>query len=284
MKTFFRKLLIALCALSLILSLASCGKETEKTEFDREQVAAVAETVVHLMSSVQPERREEIASFDEEDLSALEMAFAQQGLRIRGSAFQSGYESYASAMETLGSLQEADVSHAVIDAEDGEITCTLNLTGTEKRDSGKPMTAEMEILLSRKLTVNGITVNQNKTFGEKITGAALNTVLGMGTTFLVLIFISLVIWLMGSIVQGMQKKPDKPDELEQGVKGARSGKSGKNAASASVPETSGQNEEALIAVIAAAIAAYESGRTGKPVSPDTFIVRSVRRRQNRRSA
>ena len=38
------------------------------------------------------------------------------------------------------------------------------------------------------------------------------------------------------------------------------------------------DDKALIAVISAAIAAYESEEGGVPVSPDTFIVRSLRRR------
>ena len=38
--------------------------------------------------------------------------------------------------------------------------------------------------------------------------AALNTVLGMGTTFVVLIFLSLIIALMGKILSGGFKKPE----------------------------------------------------------------------------
>jgi Na+-transporting methylmalonyl-CoA/oxaloacetate decarboxylase gamma subunit len=49
-------------------------------------------------------------------------------------------------------------------------------------------------------------------------------------------------------------------------------------APAPVAETKAADDTELIAVIAAAIAAYESEATGVAVSPDTFVVRSIRRR------
>ena len=102
-----------------------------------------------------------------------------------------------------------------------------------------------------------------ESLGEKMANAAGNTLMGMGTVFLVLIFISLLISCFKFIPQIMDKftkKPSvekKPEVVEE------------------TSETVTANEEddsELIAVIAAAIAASEQ------TSTDSFVVRSIRRR------
>ena len=93
--------------------------------------------------------------------------------------------------------------------------------------------------------------------------AAGNTLMGMGTVFLVLIFISLLISCFKFVPQIMDKLSkkssvgEKPEVVEE------------------ISETVTANEEddsELIAVIAAAIAASEQ------TSTDSFVVRSIRRR------
>ena len=53
--------------------------------------------------------------------------------------------------------------------------------------------AVVEILLDDQLTLTGITTNVKYSMGELMEKAALNTILGMGTVFVVLILISLII-------------------------------------------------------------------------------------------
>ena len=98
---------------------------------------------------------------------------------------------------------------------------------------------------------------------EKMADAAGNTLMGMGTVFLVLIFISLLISCFKFVPQIMDKLSkkssvgEKPEVVEE------------------ISETVTANEEddsELIAVIAAAIAASEQ------TSTDSFVVRSIRRR------
>ena len=93
--------------------------------------------------------------------------------------------------------------------------------------------------------------------------AAGNTLMGMGTVFLVLIFISLLISCFKFIPQIMDKLSKKSSVVE------------KPEAVEEISETVTANEEddsELIAVIAAAIAASEQ------TSTDSFVVRSIRRR------
>ncbi|EKC45177.1 Sodium ion-translocating decarboxylase, partial [human gut metagenome] len=90
-----------------------------------------------------------------------------------------------------------------------------------------------------------------------------NTLMGMGTVFLVLIFISLLISCFKFIPQIMDKLSKKSSVVE------------KPEVVEEISETVTANEEddsELIAVIAAAIAASEQ------TSTDSFVVRSIRRR------
>lgn len=102
------------------------------------------------------------------------------------------------------------------------------------------------------------------TMGEKMTKAALNTVMGMGTVFVVLILISLIIYSFRfiSVVQdkltGKAKEAPKPEVAAV-----------QNAALAEAPLT---DDLELVAVISAAIAANEG------TSADAFVVRSIHRR------
>ncbi|MBQ9609192.1 MAG: OadG family protein [Lachnospiraceae bacterium] len=103
--------------------------------------------------------------------------------------------------------------------------------------------------------------------------AGMNTLLGMGTVFVVLIFISFIISLFKYLPKLFGKKKDKEDEKES-----------KEPVSIPAPipslvpaggENLANNDE-LVAVITAAIYAAESA-SGNSYSKDTLIVRSIKR-------
>ena len=93
--------------------------------------------------------------------------------------------------------------------------------------------------------------------------AGLNVVMGMGTVFLVLILISLVIWLFKFI-------PDIQKALSGEKKQQKAASTVQDSAATVVEEVTDDTE--LIAVIAAAIAASTGAST------DDFVVRSIKRR------
>lgn len=110
-----------------------------------------------------------------------------------------------------------------------------------------------------------VNVDKVYTLGEKMTKAALNTLMGMGTVFVVLILISLIIYCFRLISVIQDKLADR--------------KSGTAKAEDAVVEQIGQREEQqlidnleLVAVISAAIAASEG------TSTEGFVVRSIHRR------
>lgn len=103
------------------------------------------------------------------------------------------------------------------------------------------------------------------TMGEAVAKAGLNTLMGMGTVFLVLIFISFVISLFGLFSKTGSKKNKKEEvkaEEPQVV-----------TAQAAV-----SSDDEIIAVISAAIAAYEEEMAGSGLPADQLVVRSIKKR------
>jgi sodium pump decarboxylase gamma subunit len=100
--------------------------------------------------------------------------------------------------------------------------------------------------------------------GELMGKAALNTLIGMGTVFVVLILISCIISLFKFIPKIQESFTKKKAKETAGVDNA--------VAHIVVQEETGADDLELAAVIAAAIAAYEGS-----ASTDGFVVRSIRK-------
>lgn len=145
----------------------------------------------------------------------------------------------------------------IIDCSDKDVKMTFGLACFDSLSSPQLTTTEFS-LAGQEQKSQG-----EETMKEKLTSAALNTVVGMGTVFVVLIFISLIIYCFNFIpkIQAVFSKK-KEDVFEEEV----------------FPNTFTEEEKAvsddtqLIAVIAAAIAASENTTT------DSFVVRSIRKR------
>lgn len=168
--------------------------------------------------------------------------------------------SWSSAMEDIGEFKSI-TDHEVLVDEDGA-TINVTIEGTEHN-------AVVEILLDSELTLTGITTNVQYTFGELMEKAALNTILGMGTVFVVLILISLLISCFVFIPRlqaALTRKKDEDTKEPEAVAAAPV-----SAVSAAVTEDLTDDYE-LVAVIAAAVAASEGA-----ASTDGFVVRSIRR-------
>ena len=118
--------------------------------------------------------------------------------------------------------------------------------------------------------VVSITTNVTYSFGELMKNAALNTLIGMGTVFVVLILISLIISCFNIIPKIQEKKKKKAEAKDATTTGASVQADPVVAQIAAKEELADDTE--LVAVIAAAIAAYEGAG-----STDGFVVRSIRK-------
>lgn len=106
--------------------------------------------------------------------------------------------------------------------------------------------------------------------------ALVNTALGMGTVFCVLILISFIIYLFKFIPKliNRERKAEavKVPAAEPSV--VKKAKEEKPAAKAAKTSEDGQ----IIAVIAAAVAAQMTEETGVPVTADGLVIRSIHKR------
>lgn len=260
------------CLLLAIAALSACGASSDtSSEIDTDAVYATARGVISVFDSINPEAYDQVSSFTEDELEDVTAMLAQQGLNITAEAFGNGFESYLSAQEDLGDI--VDVSDITeVSEKNGEITAHITLTGTGTKPDGSPRTADTEIIMSESMKVSSAAFNIEQTMGEKLSHAGLNTLLGMGTTFCILILISVVIYLLSFVPRLLDgsKKEKKSDAVDKTIDQIIAKE--ENAASGA----KASNDE-LIAVISAAIAAYESSATGRTVTPDTFIVRSLKK-------
>ncbi len=258
--------------LMVLLLVFGCGKEKAVLEYDPMTVSTVAHSAISVFGSIRPDSYEAVMNFDEEDLDGVTSMLASQGLKIENEAFANGFNSYVSAIEEMGAF--TDVSDPTdITASATDITALLQITGTNDGPDGSVRTCTAEVILSKNMTVKNVAFNIDRTTGEKLSNAGLNTLLGMGTTFTILILISIVIWLLSFIPKILSGESKKKPEAEKAVDNTID----QIIAKEEQEKESKGDEDELIAVIAAAIAAYESEETGQEVSPDTFIVRSLKK-------
>ena len=199
----------------------------------------------------------QLISAGEQTIEAMDQIVSQGGeeLYVSDSVFYESLATYSSAMEDIGSYLGTD--GGTVERSGDNIIISINILGSEHN-------AVVEIMLDDTINMTGIAVNVDYSMGEIMEKAALNTLLGMGTVFVVLVLISLIISAFGFIPKlqdSFRKKPvvvpeDKAETIVPQV----------------VEEEDFSDDLELIAVISSAIAAYEgSGHT------DGFVVRSIRK-------
>lgn len=105
------------------------------------------------------------------------------------------------------------------------------------------------------------------TIGEILKIAAIDTVLGMGTVFAVLIIISLVIWLLGVLFK--QEDPALAKAAASAVTSP--------ATTATASQADSVADAELAAVISAAIHQFARNQYGEEIDEDQYIIRNIRR-------
>ncbi len=230
-----KKLLVILGMITCMACLAACGEEEAQSgPISQEQAVQIGTTIVDQMNTIVSQ-------------GAIEQYVDQPVL-------YSGFQGWESALKDIGTYE--GVSGGSVSFMDDEVAININVLGSSHD-------ADVEIVLDDALaTYIGITTNVHYSTGEIMAKAGMNTLIGMGTVFAVLILISLIISCFTFISKfERQKKQEAPAP----------------AVAAPVVEQTAANEELsddteLVAVIAAAIAAYEGA-----ASTDGFVVRSIRK-------
>ena len=215
-----------------------------------------------------------ITNFSEEELDNLIDDYEYQ----QNTIIVNGLNSWKSSKKDLGEF----VQHDTITSEkksDGSYRVVINSTFTQRK-------GEFILGMDRKLQkFTEITFNAEYTFAEKMSQAFTNLVIGMGTVFAVLVFLTWVISLF-ELANKWQKK------MEESKKAKAAAKAAQAAAAAPAPEKAAPAPAAapaapapsaleIQAVIAAAIAAYEaesgSSIEKQPALANGISIRSIRR-------
>ncbi len=237
-----RKLLAILGVITCMVGLCACGQEetapSSSSNFDEASLLQYGEATVQQVDMIVSQGTMEQYASDP--------------------VIYNGLVDWQNALDDIGNFEGTDGGSVEIGEE--EIVISINITGSDHN-------AVMEIVCPADMSgYEGISTNIEYSTSENMGRAAMNTLIGMGTVFVVLIIISLIISAFGVIpkleakLKAKEKQPI-PEAKPVPV-----------AAPVAAAEEELSDDTELVAVIAAAIAAYEgSGST------DGFVVRSIRK-------
>lgn len=290
-----KKFLTMLCMLTCVLGLTACGSKTEDSTLiqKRADTAKVISTdfvvpymLIFFDDNMAAQYQDNYDVHELEHLAELDFNYAlnvftnQYGasynfntIDVDGLAILNGIISFSGMSDSIGDVDVSNGFTATYEISKDEIIVTVPLTGTVTDKDGNLRTGKVEIIYSNDifLTMESCTLNMDQTMPELMLKATMDTLMGMGTVFVVLILISFLIWALGGIpkLQAKFSKSKKEEDMQAITTDAVD-----NTIAQIIAKEEGSDELELIAVIAAAIAA-----AGGKVSTDGFVVRSIRKRR-----
>lgn len=254
--------------LTCVFVLTACGSEKAPSELQQSKESAArnrADQVVKLTAALVDSENvdqmlEDYNNMELGDLfaSTYTQYYSDASFMCEGKAVNGALTSFKTGIDSMGSITEFGASTSVVD--DDTIIVTVPLKGENGNGS-------VELIFTNDiyLQMTSCTLNLDQTKGQLMTRAALNTLLGMGTVFVVLILISLIISAFGVIPKIQASFAPKKTEIAPAP-----------APAPAAPVVEEEDDDLsddmeLVAVIAAAIAAYEG------TNVEGFQVRSIRR-------
>lgn len=270
-----KKIIALVCMITCIFGLTACGSEVAYTEYEQWKVDYAEELtkemiMPYLASFMDDSMAEYFVDYTAEEVESLVayestyLTTSGTALNVDGNAMKGAVTSFNSAADAIGTI--VTFGEPVGEIDDKTIIVKVPVTGTLKN-------AEAEIILSNDafMVLESAALNEESTMGDLMIKAALNTLIGMGTVFIVLILISFIISLFGFIpkIQAKMANRKKNEEIKE--------ESIDNTIAQIVEKEDVSDDLELVAVIAAAIAASE-GQT----STDGFVVRSIRKVNRRK--
>lgn len=224
------------CAASITVSGASFAMAaSEADEAVKEQIAMMAEGLT-----------DTIIPLSDDDIEA----YIESGDEFTISAMTS----WDDARKEVGELKEA--GEAEVEFSGGQYTATVPVIFENHN-------ADFEYVFDEEMTALSATVNVQYPMSTILKNAGLNTLMGLGTVFVVLALLIFLISLFKYI-------PGSPAAKKKEEKAAPAPAPAPAPAAAPAPASAYDDRE-LVAVITAAIAASEG------TSPNGFVVRSIRK-------
>lgn len=239
MKKITKKLMAVLLAIVCMASLAACGSKVEVSPVDEATQSYLEGQMDSLLSTLGGMSAEELKMYEEVDDTFTVAAVTN----------------FEGVMEELGAYKGIESTEIEVDEKEYTVT---SLVQYEQRAAIVTLTLEFK---SQSFTPMSITFDAQYSMGETLQRAGLNTLMGVGIVFCVLLFLCFLISLFKYV-----SKLSGEDKKEQ--KKAPAPAAPVVTAAAPAEET---DDLELVAVIAAAIAAAEN------TSTDSFVVRSIKK-------
>lgn len=247
--------------LTFILSLGifGCGSESkELSDYDVESMENTADMLIQSFSVMTDEDFTRLRKYSDFEL---QYTLLTSGFQIDADNFLVMMDSWQNATKEYGAFVNCGEYTAELASEG--VLLTADVVFEEQN-------AIVELNFNENGRMTDFVVNLEYSMGEILQKAGLNTLLGMGTVFSVLIFIAFTISLFrfipaiekmfGKKQTEVKKAPEKKESKPVQAPHAR-------------PLVHVMNDAELVAIIAAAIAAAEG------TTPDGFVVRSIKRRK-----
>lgn len=241
MKKITKKLMAVLLAIVCMAALAACGSEVEISSVDETTQIYMEEQMDSLLATLSGMSADELKMYETVDDNFTVAAVLN----------------YEGAMEELGAYQGLNSTEIEVDGKEYTVTSVAQF---EKRTAIVTLMLNYE---SQTFTPTSITFEAEYSLGETLQRAGLNTLMGVGIVFCVLLFLCFLISLfkyINRIFGGEEKKEQKKAPAPAAP-----------AAVAAAPVVDETDDLELVAVIAAAIAAAEN------TSTDSFVVRSIKK-------
>lgn len=259
-----KKLVLLLCLITCLLAITACSSKKETASFEYDE-ATVKETATQWMDS-----------WNQMDFSGYDDA-TLEGYVSAGQMDEASKAVFAAWRQTQSDIG-AFVKVKNIEIEEAGDMITVVFTATYE---GTKNDVVFKVPFDSSLNVdsNAITVEEAETLSGKMDSALLNTIIGMGTVFVVLIFISCLIGMF-KIIPKIQKKMENRQESEFDSITAIDNTVSQIAEKEEIEEMEEVEELVddgeLVAVITAAIMASMTSN-GEEVPADGLIVRSIKR-------
>lgn len=239
-------LVISLCM--FVLGFAACGEDPKKVDYNGMTYDQLEMTSENLATT--------LMGLSDDDIDQ----YIDQGADDMTARLVTKWKELKPDVGQYNDISDFDVEKS------GKTLTTTHILEFSKRDL--TLTCVYNYL---DMQITDVTLDENFTLGETMQKAAMNTLMGLGTVFLILILISLVIYGFKIIPYLQQratvkKKVEEVPQVNTALQIAP--------VPVSVPQdTPKQDDTELVAVIAAAIAAAQG------TSADGFVVRSIKRRR-----
>ena len=256
-KKIYSLLLMLVC----VFVLSACGEEQVLPDYDSFGMALTPEKVMNFISA-----GEEVVPTESLDEGKHLYRQIQDDQAPQMLALIAGCEAYRASVDDIGNPR-VDVTQPMYfkaGQDDGAIA-VYHILGDKHH-------ATIEIAYNSYKELQSVTVNVQLTLEEAMRNAGTNTVIGMGTVFVMLIVIMIIIScfkIIPTLQESFAKKEDAPAEasVDKAIENIIERESAE--------EDTDDNE--LIAVIAAAIAAASAAAGSAETSTEGFVVRSIRR-------